>query len=149
MKKHGEMRESWVADYVQGTASPSVMRSLEAELRTDAEFRAYFLEYLNIDLALSSEAACAAAQSGDSILELQKATRTRPWKIWGGIAAAIAFLILTGPWRPGARPPYATVCAATGAELRSGDGVRSASACGFFVEKSPPTFLPPRADSLS
>ncbi len=125
MKKHIQMRESWIADYVQGRASLDVMRSLEAALRTDAEFRAYFLEYLNIDLALSSEAACAAGLSVDNITELKNTTRGRAWRTWVGIAAAIAFLIFAVQWRPGARPPYATVCAATGAELRPGDGVRS------------------------
>lgn len=44
-----------VQRYVQGDAGPDVIAELTARLREDAEFRTVFLEYLNVDLALSQE----------------------------------------------------------------------------------------------
>lgn len=50
-------REEWMQQYADGAASAETTASLEAALRADAEFRALFLEYLNLDGALSEAAA--------------------------------------------------------------------------------------------
>jgi len=46
----------WMRHYAEGTATPEIARQLESVLRDDPEFRALFVEYLNVDLALSSSA---------------------------------------------------------------------------------------------
>ena len=52
-------RYDWMRQYAEGTASAEVTAQLEQALREDAAFRRLFLEYLNVDLTLSSGAAKA------------------------------------------------------------------------------------------
>lgn len=140
MNKPDPLQESWIADYIRGTACPEVVRSLEHALKNDASLRAYFLEYLNIDLALSAEAAFAFTSDvhsdGDpeNLISLQKSSDFKRWKHgptwgkwakWGKIAAAVSVLGLSGVWWTKSRNAYATVSATTGAGLQAGRAVRS------------------------
>ena len=109
MKKPASLQESWIAEYIHGTASPEAVKSLERALKDDAALRAYFLEYLNIDLALSAEAACASNIHSDgapkNVIALPKPPGLTGWRDWaswsqlaelGKIAAAVGLLALAG-----------------------------------------------------
>ena len=47
-------RYDWMRQYAEGTASAETTAQLERALQEDAAFRKLFLEYLNVDLALST-----------------------------------------------------------------------------------------------
>ena len=137
MKKPDSLQESWIADYISGTASPEIVNSLEHALKNDSCLRRYFLEYLNIDLALSAEAACAieTRPNGEpkNVIALSTpppVTRGLYWPLaakWGKVAAAVGLLALSGVWWTISRNPYATVYAATVNGLQAGQAVRSES----------------------
>lgn len=97
-------RYQWVQDYVQGTATPKDMTSLEAELSSDEDFREFFLEYLNLDLELSLSA----------VLQ-EPAVHPFPAQARFALAAAAAAFVLwvgflfSGPWMP-----FATVAGSVG-----------------------------------
>jgi anti-sigma factor RsiW len=60
-------RTEWMEAYIQGNASREVTDRLETALREDPEFRALFLEYLNVDGALAAHAAYDPAKE-DTVL---------------------------------------------------------------------------------
>ena len=87
-------RLEWIADYVAGTASAETIAAIGQAVRDDGAFRDVFLEYLNIDLALSHAAAAA-----DLIrpAACPPRGRRRPWLPWAvvgttGVAAACIWL---------------------------------------------------------
>lgn len=127
MKELTPLQASWVLDYVKGTASEEVVRSLESALKTDGAFRAYFLEYLNVDGALSAETAAHPEVFPENVSTLQKPPRPRRWKAWSRVAAGIVFLGLAVALWSRNRAPYATVCAATGTPVPVGQAVHSQS----------------------
>ncbi len=120
-----ERRMGWVLDYVRGNASKEVVRELEIALKTDPEFREYFLEYLNVDGALGAQAAYRPEADRDNVLEVPSTRGGHFWWTWQKVAAAVVFagIALSG-WALG-RGPYATVCGSVGTELRAGLLVRA------------------------
>tara|TARA_R110002049_G_scaffold4601_5_gene32220 strand:+ start:309822 stop:311153 length:1332 start_codon:yes stop_codon:yes gene_type:complete len=72
--------------YVEGEADAEATRRLEDELRKDAEFRSVFLDYLQMDLALSKNA----------LLEKSLAIQPAKWQFpsaWIACAAAVLMLV--------------------------------------------------------
>jgi hypothetical protein len=93
-----------VRRYVDGLASAEDARRLAELLRTDAEFRARYLEYLNIDLALE-DCAAAGESSPATIVADHRGTSRRRWLEVFGVAAAIALMVTVGIWSVWRRPP--------------------------------------------
>ncbi|MBM3889061.1 MAG: FecR domain-containing protein [Verrucomicrobia bacterium] len=85
-------RLDWLRQYAEGTASAETTAQLERALREDAAFRKLFLEYLNVDLALSTGAAHLESAAGAKVLRFPMATR-RAVVAW---AAAAAVVVLAG-----------------------------------------------------
>jgi hypothetical protein len=118
--KH-DPRMEWMEAYIQGKASREVTARLETALREDPEFRALFLEYLNVDGALAAQAAYDPARENASI-EPFPAPRRAP--SWIGLAAGLA--VMGAAWWGFGRPAYATVCGSAGTDLQPGATVRAA-----------------------
>ena len=115
-----ERRMGWILEYMHGNASAEVIRELESELKTDPEFRAYFLEYLNVDGGLAAQAAYVPANEGNHFLEFPGRARQTYWASWAKVAAVVTFagvLFLGWGW---VRTPYATVCGSVGTDLHAG-----------------------------
>ena len=87
-------REEWMQQYADGAASAETTASLEAALRADAEFRTLFLEYLNLDGALSE---AAALMTGQPVEKVTPFPHTRAWRRWAwAMAASVALAALIG-----------------------------------------------------
>jgi ferric-dicitrate binding protein FerR (iron transport regulator) len=87
----------WMRQYAEGTASSEITAKLEQALREDAAFRRLFLEYLNVDLALSNRAAYLEPAPEATVAPL----RRRPWRAirtWASVAAAAALLVGVSAW---------------------------------------------------
>lgn len=85
-------RHDWLRQYAEGTASAETTAKLEQALREDAAFRKFFLEYLNVDLALSTTVAHAGVTDRNAkVVQFPKTTRTMAWA-WT-VAAAVALLV--------------------------------------------------------
>jgi len=54
--------QDWLRQYAEGNADAEVTRQLGEALRTDAELRVLLVDYLNVDLALSSSAVLGEAR---------------------------------------------------------------------------------------
>jgi len=87
----------FVQRYVDGVASADETRQLAELLRTDAEFREQFLEYLNIDLALEDIAAAGEAHQATTV-EVDRGIPRRRWRGGLGLAAAIALMVTAMIW---------------------------------------------------
>jgi ferric-dicitrate binding protein FerR (iron transport regulator) len=122
------LREQWLQEYCEGTASAETTALLERALREDPEYRLHFLEYLNLDQALSSA-------GGSTQIETEPAPAPLPFRAgpsrwaglprWGALAAGLTLLAL-GPWVVHAlRNPYAMVTSTTGNGPREGTSLRS------------------------
>lgn len=116
------LREQWLQEYCEGTASAETTALLERALREDPEYRLHFLEYLNLDQALSSA-------GGSAQIETEPAPAPLPFRAgpsrWGALAAGLTLLAL-GPWAAHAlRSPYAMVTSTTGNGPREGTSLRS------------------------
>ena len=116
------LREQWLQEYCEGTASAETTALLERALREDPEYRLHFLEYLNLDQALSSA-------GGSAQIETEPSPAPLPFRAglprWGALAAGLTLLAL-GPWAAHAlRSPYAMVTSATGNGPREGTSLRS------------------------
>ena len=116
------LREQWLQEYCEGTASAETTALLERALREDPEYRLHFLEYLNLDQALSSA-------GGSAQIETEPAPAPIPFRAgpsrWGALAAGLTLLAL-GPWAAHAlRSPYAMVTSTTGNGPREGTSLRS------------------------
>ena len=85
-------RLDWIQRYADGLAAEEEAASLERALRDDAELRAAFLEYVNLDSALE---ALAAANEAEVAEKLVRFPRPMPWR-WA--AAAAVLLSLIGGW---------------------------------------------------
>lgn len=97
-----EERLSWIADYVNGTATADVVAAIEDALRQDECFRDLFLEYLNVDLALAERALAAPL-----IPPVTRAADRPPtrWSVdrrgLAGVAAAVAVAVIgLGVYQP-------------------------------------------------
>lgn len=109
--------------YIQGNASREVTARLETALREDPEFRALFLEYLNVDGALAAHAAYDPAKENTVLREFPAPWRRKPWM---ALAAGLAVMGLAW-WGVGStRAAYATVYGSVGTPLQPGAAVRTA-----------------------
>jgi hypothetical protein len=109
MKPH---RHEYIQQYVDGQSSAEAVAVLRKALGEDAELRAVYLDYINLDVALGALADAAAVEGNRSIqtTTLHEARAGSPphhWR-WAGAAAAFAalvvFAMLPGvpkPSRPG------------------------------------------------
>jgi len=123
------LREQWLREYLDGTASAETTARLERALCEDPAWRLRFLEHLNIDQALSATFAFAPKEE-----ELRPGTyppQAAPAPaanrhIWGALAAGLTLLAL-GSWGlQSLRTPYAVVTSTTGTGPREGTSLRSA-----------------------
>ncbi|MGB8852691.1 MAG: LamG-like jellyroll fold domain-containing protein [Pirellulales bacterium] len=120
MNRNDERLE-WIAEYVAGTASAETVAALEQAVGADEAFRDLFLEYLNIDLALSDSAAARDLVRPAGRAAPQHRHRILPWAIVGGLAVAAA-CVLVGVGNSG---PAATVTRSVGpAGLAVGAAIR-------------------------
>lgn len=88
-------RHDWMQQYVDGTASAEVVAQLEAALRSDSEFRALFLEYLNLDNALVAETSIPA---DSKITPFRAPAKPVPTRRWLAVAAVLVAALLAGLW---------------------------------------------------
>lgn len=123
-----QLRERWLQEYCDGTASAETTALLERALREDLEFRLRFLEYLNVDQALSSSCALVPKETEHTTTQAAfPASPSRPASgfHWGALAAGLALLAL-GSWTiHSLRMPYAMVTSTTGTGPREGTPLRS------------------------
>ena len=95
------MKNHWheqIQRYVNGQASAEEVAALHAALNKDAELRALYLDYMNLDMALGALVdAVAVEESGSnrmtSVHEARARAPLRLWR-WAAAAAAIAAVIL-------------------------------------------------------
>jgi len=107
--------------YLDGTPDAAETAALEAALNQDAELRALYLDYINLDVALDAAAAAPLTEhgsAGTAPFPRLPASPAVPWGRWLAAAAACAagvILVLLpgprGPARPGA--DITAACAAT------------------------------------
>jgi len=95
-------RHDWLRQYADGTASAETTVQLERALREDAEFRKLFLEYLNVDLALSTGAANVESAPEAKVVQFPKPTR-RVVMAWAAAAAVVLLAGLAAFWLDGQR----------------------------------------------
>jgi anti-sigma factor RsiW len=101
------MKSHWheiIQKYFDGQASPEEAAALFDGLNEDAELRALYLDYMNLDMALGPLAdAIAVEEPGSNRMTSLHETRPRaPLRLWGwaaaaaGIAALVVFSMLPG-----------------------------------------------------
>ncbi|MEQ2006911.1 MAG: LamG-like jellyroll fold domain-containing protein [Limisphaerales bacterium] len=98
------MKTNWhecIQRYVNGLATPDDAAALQEALKEDAELRALYLDYMNLDVALGA-AAEAAAMTGNLPARAQ-ASQTAAWKSnwlrwlsWRPLTAAAAIVLAVG-----------------------------------------------------
>jgi len=94
------MKDHWheqIQRYVNGQSSEEEATALHEALAEDAELRALYLDYINLDVALGAAAAVAAAVT--EIEAGQAGSRARPFPLlsshpWRWIAATAACAVL-------------------------------------------------------
>ena len=94
------MKPHWhetIQQYVDGQSSAEAAAALREALSEDAELRAVYLDYINLDVALGALADAAAVEENGSnqITTLREARSGSPphyWR-WAGAAAAFAALV--------------------------------------------------------
>lgn len=99
-------KQTLIADYAAGVIDADGFRELESALRSDAKFRREFIEYMNLDSAISDLAALsdtefAAINSEHAAIPESLATLERsPWRRLGIVPglAAVVFLISGLVW---------------------------------------------------
>jgi FecR protein len=113
--------------YLAGLATDAEAAALAQALKEDAELRALYLDYANLDVALE-----AAAEMADELHESWDDAAMRPrrsgWRFWRSFAAAAAAVIVTAVlWMsaqaPGNTPTIATVLLAEDCTWQEGTGV--------------------------
>lgn len=91
---HNDERLQWIQSYADGLATAEEVAQLQAALRTDAELRRVFLDYVHIDSALGALAAglhgSAEAERGEANVVRVSFRRFRSALWLGAVAAAIA-----------------------------------------------------------
>jgi len=116
------MNPAWhdiIQRHIAGTTTAEEAIGLEAALTADAQLRALYLDYMNLDVALGALAGSADPSATDRGLAPLKRRSTR-WLAWRPLAAAAACaaLLLSGALlflhKPaGARPDLAATFAST------------------------------------
>ena len=116
------MNPEWhdiIQRHIAGTTTAEEAIGMEAALKADAELRALYLDYMNLDVALGALAEAADHTEADRVLAPQERSHTR-WLAWRPLAAAAACaaLLLSGALlfsrKPsGARPDLAKAFVST------------------------------------
>jgi hypothetical protein len=88
-------RHEWMQLYADGVASAETTARLDAALREDAEFRALFLDYLNLDGALGN-AAVLSGHLREKVVAFP-VRKARPFLRWLAAAAAIVVALFVVP----------------------------------------------------
>jgi anti-sigma factor RsiW len=120
------MKDHWheqIQRYVSGQASAAETAALQAALHENAELRALYLDYMNLDVALSAAAEVATiAENGMGeivVLPRSRAPSSRHYWPWlAAAAAACAALVMIGvlsSHRDSSppRPDVTAVCSST------------------------------------
>ena len=115
-------RHDWMQQYVDGTASAEAVAQLEAALCDDAELRALFVEYLNIDGMLTDSAVVFPVASQPKVVAFPVAQR-HPLRGWLAVAAVVMLCAL-GAWAWERNRAVAEVSAVAGTEWKTGDALR-------------------------
>jgi ferric-dicitrate binding protein FerR (iron transport regulator) len=120
---HDDERLDWLRSYSEGTATPDTIAALERSLCADDSFRDLFLEYLNVDLALTTPGPSADMARESVAAACLPGRRSRLAGFVGlALAAAAAILAVTAA---GWLQPFATVAQAIGGgDLATGDTLR-------------------------
>jgi len=106
MNPHTELSDL-TGRYADGHADAHELATLESAIRTDAQFRRWFVRFLHLDAALAGQPGVAAPlmRSGDDSGSVWLANQTRGgdrrwWWRTMAMAAAALLLILVGAWLP-------------------------------------------------
>ncbi|QDT07390.1 FecR protein [Rubripirellula lacrimiformis] len=103
-------QQALIADYAAGVIDADDFRKLERTLRSDAEFRRDFMEYMNLDSAISDRAAlsdaefdamnCDPSASNETVAPTRRPNRRPTWRYFGVIVgiAAVMLLIAGTAW---------------------------------------------------
>ena len=110
--KLDDPRLDWIRLYAEGTAPPDTIAELEAALSKDAALREYFVEYLNIDLALATN---AILSEPCSVIPMTNRWDAH-WRTAALSAAACLVVALSLIWIQGRSEPWAKI-------VQSGPGV--------------------------
>ena len=86
-----DSRFDWMRQYAEGTANAETTAMLEQALRDDAEFRALFVEYLNVDLALSECSVLRPSLQPTMMIHCER--RAIHWLQWRPLWAAAAGIV--------------------------------------------------------
>ncbi|RFC45075.1 MAG: Concanavalin A-like lectin/glucanases superfamily protein/FecR protein [Verrucomicrobia bacterium] len=119
-------RTQWMQEYLDGTADAQTTAKLESALQKEPEFRIAFLEYLNVDVALSAAAAFAPelkSENANSWVRDIGSTVVRPWL---ALAAGMVLMALLAWGAQSVRRPHALVTSSTTPALRQGASVKGA-----------------------
>lgn len=125
--KDGDSRSALVEAYVRGETTSESIAALEDALRSDAEFRREFLDYLNLDLALSLElGAPEFSEKNDAAPEVVPFPTEKPRRNYPSIAAAavITLLLVSATLWNSFTKPSAEITQAIGAQaIQLGDAI--------------------------
>ena len=121
--------QALIADYAAGVIAPADLRKLETALRSNAELRRDFIEYMNLDSAISDRAALSDAEfdaircEQTAALEIVPVAKRSPWRNLGviiGVAAVMLFVLGIVQYKSTIKS--AAPIAAVAAEIMSLDG---------------------------
>ncbi len=94
MNPHRREINALVQRYVAGECSPEESAFLEKSLETDPELRADYLDYLNMEVALSAMAAAPPSAARETPAEITPLPVAQPgWLRWRPLASAAAGLV--------------------------------------------------------
>ena len=115
------MKNHWheqIQRYVNGQASPAEAAALQTALNQDAELRALYLDYMNLDVALSAAAEMMTfnENSRTNVAAIPPPTiwsLLHSWRWLGATAAGAALVILVlFPWHRPASPAHHDIISA-------------------------------------
>lgn len=117
-------RTQWIQEYSDGVADAETTSKLERALQGDPEFRMLFLEYLNVDGALSAQSAFEPKQKSGSVVAFSPRTARIRRPSWLEMAAGITLAGIAAWGLQNERTPFATVTSSAGAGLSQGAALR-------------------------
>lgn len=117
-------RTRWIQEYSDGVADAETTANLERALQEDPELRMLFLEYLNIDGALSAQSAFDPKHKAESVVAFYPRTERIRRTSWLAMAAGMTLAGLAAWGLANVRAPFATVTSSAGAGLSQGAALR-------------------------
>lgn len=117
-------RTQWIQEYRDGVANAQTTAKLERALQEDPEFRMFFLDYLNLDSALSAHCAFDPKHNSASVVSFLPRTPRMRRTSWLAMAAGMTLAALAAWGLANARAPFATVTSSAGAGLSQGAALR-------------------------